>query len=154
MSELSLALFTVTRFLHVATAIVLVGGSIFIRYVLMPAATASLSDDVHAQLRAQVMNRWKRFVHLGIGLLLTTGLINFGRKIALLHAAGIKDPVYHGVMGLKILLALVIFFIASALVGKSARMEPIRKNARYWITVNIILGLIVVAISGFLRVKG
>ena len=44
-----LAFFTITRILHIATAIVLVGGTFFVRFVLLPAAAANLPDDLHAK---------------------------------------------------------------------------------------------------------
>jgi uncharacterized membrane protein len=153
--ELALFLFTTTRVLHVGTAIVLVGGSVFLRYVLMPAASATLADDTHAQLRARLMDTWKKFVHGGIALLLLTGAINYTRAILLIRATeDHRDPVYHGVMGLKILLALGIFFIASVLVGRSPKFEAMRQNSRYWIGVNVALAAVIVILSAFLRVRG
>src|SRR5262245_43449124 len=46
-----LLFYSLTRILHVGTAIVVVGGTFFLRFVLFPAATQNLSDDVHARLR-------------------------------------------------------------------------------------------------------
>jgi hypothetical protein len=48
---------------------------------------------------------------------------------------------------------LGIFFIASALVGRSAGTAGIRQNARKWLAVNFFLALIIIAISGFLRMR-
>lgn len=146
----SLLLFTLSRFLHVGTAIVLVGGTFFIRFVLQPAALKSLTEDQHAGLREQVMGVWKRIVHAGIGLFLLTGGINYGKVIVEKKA----DALYHALLGTKILLALGIFFIASALVGRAAAFEGMRRNARKWMGVNLVLAAIIVAISGFLKVRG
>lgn len=148
---MDLALFTTTRVLHIATAIVLVGGTFFVRFVLMPAATANLADDVHAKLRGAIMATWKRIVHLGIALFIITGGINYYRVIAAGTHKG--DPLYNALLGIKILLALVVFFIASVLVGRSAKFDGMRRDARKWLTLNLILAAVIVAISGFLKVR-
>lgn len=127
-------LFTITRFAHIMTAIVLVGGSTFIRFVLLPAATQALSPEAHSELRAKVMSIWKRFIHRGIGILIISGGINYWRVISTGDHKG--DGLYHGLMGTKILLALGVFFIASALVGKSAKFESFRQNAKKWLVIN------------------
>jgi uncharacterized membrane protein len=152
MDSSQLILYTITRILHVATAIVLVGGTFFVRFILMPAATQSLSDADHTRLRGGIMAAWKRIVHTGIALLLASGAINYYRVIAERSHKG--DGLYHGLLGTKILLALAIFFIASALVGRSAKFQPMRQNARKWLAVNVLLALLIVAISGFLKVRG
>ena len=54
------ALYVVSRILHIGTAIVAVGGTVFMRFVLMPAAKAALSQADHDNLRARVMGTWKR----------------------------------------------------------------------------------------------
>lgn len=146
-----LALYTTTRVLHIATAIVLVGGTFFVRFVLLPAAAASLPDDVHAKLRAAITATWKKIVHLGVGLFIVTGGINYYRVIAAGTHKG--DPLYNALLGIKILLALVVFFIAEALVGKSAAFEGMRRNPRRWLLVNLLLAGVIVAMSGFLKVR-
>ncbi len=151
MESTDLFLYTLTRVLHVGTAIVLVGGTFFVRFVLFPAVKQTLSDDVHARLRAAMMGIWKKVVHAGIALLLITGAINYYRVIAAGTHKG--DALYHAIMGTKIILALVIFFIASALVGRSAAFEGMRRTTPKWLLVNVLLATIIVAASGFLKVR-
>jgi len=152
MEPSSLILYTVSRFLHVGTAIVLVGGVFFLRFVLMPAAKVNLPDDLHSRLRTAVMGTWKRIVHGGIGLLLLTGSLNYYRVWA--DGTHKGDPLYSALLGIKILLALVIFFIASVLVGRSAKFEGMRQNAAKWLAINLALAAVIVVISGFLKVRG
>jgi len=149
---MELILFTLSRVLHVGTAIVLVGGTIFVRFILMPSANEALDQATHDKLRNRIMGTWKRVVHAGIALLLLSGGFNFWRTIA--FGPTKVDSLYHALMGTKIVLALVVFFIASALVGRSAAFEGMRKNAKKWLAINILLATIIVAISGFLRVRG
>lgn len=152
MDPTQLALYTATRILHVGTAIVLVGGTSFLFFVLQPAVAKSLSDEEHARLRVHVVGVWKRFIHAGILLLLLSGGFNYFRVITEKSHKG--DPLYHALLGTKILMALAIFFIASALVGRSAAFEAMRKNSRKWLAVNLALAVAIVAISGFLKVRG
>jgi len=146
-----LALFTLSRVLHIATAIVLVGGTFFVRFVLLPAAAANLPDDLHAKLRQAIGATWKKFVHLGIALFIITGAINYYRVIAL--GSHKEDALYHALLGTKIILALVVFFVASAMVGRSAAFEGMRANPRRWLLVILLLAGVIVAVSGFLKVR-
>lgn len=139
----------VSRVVHVGTAIVLVGGSVFMLLVLMPSAKA-LSDETHRQLATGVIARWKRFVHIGIVLFLVSGFYNFAKAVPQ-HRG---DSLYHALVGTKILLALGVFFIAAALVGRSPALEPIRRNRSKWLTILVSIAAVIVAISGFLKVGG
>jgi len=51
----------------------------------------------------------------------------------------------------KFLLAIAIFFIASAVSGTSESMKQFRQNAKLWLSVNVIFTLIVVALAGIMR---
>lgn len=143
------AIDVVSRILHVATAIVLVGGSVFMLLVLLPAAKA-ISDEAHQQLAAAVTGRWKRFIHLGILVFLVTGFYNYFQAIPS-HKG---DGLYHALIGTKMLLAFGIFFIASALVGRSKAFEPMRHSKSKWLTIVAILAACIVGISGFVKVRG
>ena len=139
-----------SRWTHIGTAIVLVGGTCFLRFVLAPAA-AQLPDAEHQKLKELVMNTWKKFVHAGITLFLASGFYNYLVVQAPNHKG---DKLYHALMGIKILLALGIFFFASALVGRSKSFEGMRKNAKLWQLVIVIFAAIIVGISGYLKMAG
>jgi len=151
MDPLLTALFVVSRIVHIGTAIVAVGGTVFMRFILMPAASAALSQADHDGLRARILGSWKKVIHGAILLFLLSGAVNYGRVIAQRTHSG--DGLYHGLMGTKILLAFAIFFIASALVGKSPAFASIRSNAKKWLTVNVLLAAVIVMISGTLRFR-
>lgn len=137
-----------SRWVHVGMTVVLVGGSVFLRYVLMPAAE-SLPEAEQEALRGRVAARWRRFVGIGVGLLLLSGLYNYLVVTRPLHAG---QGLYHGLMSAKILIALVVFFLASALTGRSKALEPIRQKSKTWLTALILLAFVVVAIAGFLKI--
>jgi uncharacterized membrane protein len=146
----------ILRWIHIFAAITAVGGTVFMRYALLPSAQ-SLTEDARKALHDKVRSRWAKIVMLCIAFLLISGLINFIRFVGEIKTPEWADwkatnaKLYHMVFGIKSLLALVIFFIASALVGRAKAFEPIRKNAKMWLTLNVILAMIVVALSGVLR---
>lgn len=139
----------ISRIVHVGTAITLVGGSVFTAFVLLPSAK-ELDDEAHNQLAAAIKNRWKRFVHPGVLLFLLSGFYNYIRAIP--NHRG--DGLYHGLVGTKMILALGVFFLAAALVGRSPKLEPIRQQKAKWIKVIVLLAAIIVSISGFVKVRG
>jgi len=139
----------VSRFVHVSTAITLVGGSVFSAFVLLPAAN-ELGDEPHETLATSVTKRWKRFVHLGVLLFLVSGFYNYFRAMGL-HKG---DGPYHAILGSKILLAFAVFFIAAALVGRSPKLAGFRRKRGLWLRILVLLATIIVGLSGFVKVRG
>jgi uncharacterized membrane protein len=138
-----------SRIVHVSTAIVLVGGSVFTLLVLMPAMN-TLSDDAKRSFADAITQKWKRFVHIGVLLFLISGLYNYMQAIGS-HKG---DGLYHALLGIKMLLALVVFFIAAALVGRSQGLEGMRQQRSKWLRIFVLLATIIVGISGFVKVRG
>ncbi|MBI1313008.1 hypothetical protein GC176_17095 [bacterium] len=147
--DTQLLLDTISRVVHVGTVIILAGGSFFMWRVLLPSA-AELPDAEHDRLRAAVTGRWKKFVHAGIALILISGFYNFARLVP----AHKGDSLYHALLGTKIMLAFGVFFLGSALVGKSKAFEPLRQNRGRWLAILVALLAVIVAISGFVKVRG
>lgn len=147
MSGLEIA--TLSRFLHIFSVIILVGGSFFIRFVVIPAAK-DLPDDQHEAFRERLFKRWKRFVHTGLLFLILSGLYNVMLAMKL-HKSDIH---YHMVLTLKLALALGVIFLAIALTAKGEWSANLRKNSKMWLTLNLLLAIGVVAISGYLKVRG
>jgi uncharacterized membrane protein len=136
-----------SRWVHIGSAITMVGGTVFLRCVLMPAARA-LPEAEHTALRARLMSRWKKFVHTCVLLFLLSGVYNFIVVTAPLHKG---DKLYHALIGIKILLALVVFFFAIALTSSKSWSEGLRRNVAQWLAVNLMLAVVIVAISGVLK---
>ena len=64
------------------------------------------------------------------------------------------DGRYHMLVGIKMLLAFVLFFLASALVGRSSGLKALRDKARGTLVVMIILAAVIVVISSYLKIRG
>lgn len=143
---------TLSRVLHVLAAILLMGGALFTWLALLPAAR-QLPMDEQEKLSAAIAKRWRMLVGLGIAILIFSGFYNY-LTVAVPRHKG--DSLYHALMGIKIVLAFVVFFIASALPGRG-KWKPlvaIRRNYKCWLLVTISLATVIVAIAGFLKVRG
>ncbi|HVW02433.1 MAG TPA: hypothetical protein VHB77_18910 [Planctomycetaceae bacterium] len=136
-----------SRWVHIGSAITMVGGSVFLRLVLMPAAQA-LPEADHNTLRLRIMSRWKKVVHSCVLLFLLSGFYNFIVVTMPLHKG---DKMYHALIGIKILLALVVFFFAIALTSSKSWSEGLRRKSGQWLAVNLMLATVIVAISGVLK---
>ncbi len=135
------------RWTHVGAAIVLMGGAIFTRFVLMPAA-AELPEEQHLALKERLRVRWSKVVMWGIMALLVSGFYNYFTGMPT-HKG---QPLYHALVGTKMLLGFGAFFLASVLSGRSAKFAPLRANAKKWLVVLIAITAIISGIGGFLKV--
>jgi uncharacterized membrane protein len=136
----------VLRWMHILAAITAVGGTIFSRVALLPAA-GTLADEPRRALLEGVRSRWSKYIAAAILFLLVSGLWNFMQ----MERAYKLGALYHALFGIKFLLAFVIFFLASVLNGRSALAQKLRANVRFWLTLNMTLAILVVCISGVLR---
>ena len=140
------------RWMHIFAALLAAGGVFYMRLALVPAAGKVLSDDQHNALRSELRAQWAKWVHLSIAFLLVSGLYNMAMiEMSKQLPKELAMP-YRGVFTVKFVLGLAIFFIATKLVGRSASAERFRQNARYWLTVNMGLIIVLVCLSGVLRV--
>jgi uncharacterized membrane protein len=144
----------VFRWMHMLAAITAVGGTIFMRLALLP-ALAKLPEETRKTLHEDLRSNWAKPVRWSIMFLIVSGLYNiifdigatYDLSKVLFH--GVKY--YHAVFGIKVLLAIAIFFIASALTGHTPAFQKIRDNRRFWLTLNMALAIVLVCLSGILR---
>jgi uncharacterized membrane protein len=139
------------RYMHILGAIALMGGAVFMRFSLLPSVPA-LDPATRAQLHEQVRSRWSKVVMAAAALLLISGIANLALagRYDFEPILG-KDKLYHMLVGVKFLLALPIFFIASVLAGRSALAARFQANARFWLNLNLTLALVMVLMGGFLK---
>jgi uncharacterized membrane protein len=136
-----------SRWLHITAAVAAGGGAIFMKLALHP-ATETLPGDTRAELREAVRSRWAKVVHTAIAVLLLTGLFNF---ITILKQYDVPKGIYHGIFGVKFLLAMAIFFLGSVLVGRGELAKKLRAAAGKWLTVLVVLLLGLLLASSTLR---
>ena len=137
-----------SRWIHIMAAIVAIGAVAFQRFALLPAAKQVLSDEKQQELREGIRCRWAKFVHGCIALLLVTGGLNF---VWLAMSQKMEPMPYHGIFGVKFFAAMGIFFLATALTGRSPGFAHFREKSRKWLSVILVLALVVVLLSGMLN---
>ena len=144
------------RWFHLLAAMIVVGGTIFLRFALAPSVGA-LADEHRKALHEQVRSRWSRLVMAATAFLLVSGFVNYWVFYQTIktqpwdHWRQSFNAVYQAAFGIKFLLSMAIFFIASAVSGRSESLKSFRQNAKFWMSVNIILALAVVGLAGILR---
>ena len=138
----------IMRWLHVLAAIVAVGGAIFMRWVLIPSAKSTLDDATHQNLRAEVIGRWKRFVHTAILLFLVSGFYNY---LEVTRHAHDGQAIYHMLFGIKFLLALAVFALAIGLTSSKGWAAGMRARSPFFLSILIALSVAVVFIAGYMK---
>lgn len=135
-----------SRWAHILAAVVAVGGAIFARFAVLPALD-SLETAQREGVLARIRQRWSKVLAGTILLLLASGLYNIVASVRKYEL----PPLYHALFGIKFLLALALFGLASVLAGRSHAAVRLRANHRRWASVIVLLGLTIVLLSGVLR---
>src|SRR6056297_3606501 len=115
----------VLRLLHIVPAIIAAGGVFFMWIALAPSLN-SIEDESRAKLMESIRTRWSKVVAACSGLLLASGLYNAIAIILAYEFVGFPGKLYHGMVLLKLLLALGVFFISSVLAGRSDMAKRFR----------------------------
>ncbi|MFM8578748.1 MAG: hypothetical protein ACKOCN_08110 [Planctomycetaceae bacterium] len=142
------------RWGHILAAAIAVGGLFFARFAFLP-AVETLEKDTASAVHERARRGWLPWVILSITLLLVTGTINFLLFNSEAKTWGdgtwMKQHHYHAIFGVKVLLALTVFYLASGLVGRGAGTQWLRDNSRRWISLTLLLSIAVVMVSGWMR---
>ena len=132
----------VMRVVHIGSAIGLLGGTLFALVAFIP-ASSTLEEGPRESILGIVSRRFYRIAHPAILLLLISGGYNFAIQLDAYREAG---PLAHGLLGIKILLALVIFGIVFAQTFGVLKGRPGR-----WMMVNITLGTLIIILAAVVR---
>lgn len=131
------------RFLHIASVILLLGGAVYARQVLVPTLNA-LPDDVRKRAARDAQRRYRTTLFTLLILIVGSGLYNFltGPK---------HGQTYQIWFGIKML--LVAHIVSAALLWATSPYGDMtiddRSKRRLWSVA--VAGLIVVFISAYLR---
>jgi putative copper export protein len=137
----------VSHILHIIGAVILVGGIVYLRTVVAPGAAPGEGDPVD-RLYSGRRTAWARWVGIATGLLLATGIINI---VLVMKTYPNLSGSYRAMLGAKIVLALVVMFLAAILAGTTPAALELRKAAQRWLTVALISGLAVIILASTLR---
>ncbi|MEN0110430.1 MAG: hypothetical protein AAF805_06865 [Planctomycetota bacterium] len=135
-----------SRVTHTVCGATIVGGLLYLRFVLAPSASAS--NDKETALFAGRRRAWAGCVAACSTLLLVSGTYNL---IAYTRAYENLPKAYHSLFGVKFLLALGVMLIAALLAGKTNLAARMRGGMRGWLSLAIVLAIGVHATGAVLR---
>ena len=127
------------RWIHISSMLTLLGGFIYARFVLAPALAAS-ADMERIAFGRRTAEQFRPLLFTVLATLLGSGLYKYLTKAS-------YPPHYHMWIGIKFIFVLHIFAVS---ILYSVRDADDAKRNR-WLTGNVVSGLIVVAISAYLR---
>ncbi len=130
------------RYLHIVSAVSIVGGLICVIVCLRP-ALAPLEEAVRKATLDAALRRFERIVHLGVLGLLVSGTFNW---IMLAKTYSAMGPVGNALIGTKTLLAVIIFVVVFA------RASNLLKPGRFWQMFNLHLAAIVILLGSILYI--
>ena len=136
------------RWIHILSAIILVGGTFYQRFALLP-ALASIQSSPKDEVAEACRGPWAKWVMATSGLLLLSGLVNAVGIIKQYELRG----VYHGLVAVKLVVALAIFWISAMLAGRSSSAQKFREKITLWLTVNVVLSVSIVCLGGYMRME-
>jgi hypothetical protein len=140
---------TIVKWVHLISVVIGVGLTLFQYLVLLPVLrrVEGVSEDFIKALH----RRAGMIIGVAWVLIWVTGIYN------LVVVIPTVKPNYHMVLGAKILLVLVLFFISTALSHPSLAFEGIQRNRAKWVAIAAWLGIVLIVLSGtmnMMRLKG
>lgn len=140
---------TVVKWVHLISIVTGVGLTLFQYLVLMP--VLKRIEEISEEFIQAVQRRAGMVIGIAWVLIWVTGIYNL---VVIVPTVKLN---YHLVLGAKILLVLVLFFISTALSHPSLAFEGIRRNRARWISLAAWLGIVIIALSAtmnMMRLKG
>jgi len=142
------------QWLHIASAVVLIGGLFFLGVILLPALKV-LPEHLRSSMVQTVFQRFRVLVWAATLTILISGVYNFITTLRTLrvdaHETAEDASMYILTLGLKLLIVFVIFTFGLLLTCPYPVFAPIQKRPTPWLNLAMVLGLIVLFLSAFLR---
>ena len=92
---------------------------------MRPLDLLSLGEEERKRFQDAIRRRWAMWVGISAALLIVSGLVNTVLIVKNYEVPG----AYHGLLGVKVLLALAIIYITSMLAGRSEAAERFEVSA-------------------------
>lgn len=145
------------QWIHVGSVVLMIGGFFFFRVVLLPIANRSTDP---AALITSALRRFSGVVWTALLTILISGLYNFitffraARADAAVALGSSDYSLYIFVLGIKLFIVFLIFTLAIALTFPYPVFGVYQKKPAPWLNLTVILGLIVIFLSAYLRRLG
>jgi len=124
------------RWVHISSAVTLVGGILYARFVMIP--SVALSHDAPADLEEKAAAHFRPLVFAAMVGLVISGIFNYLSKPG-------HSVLYSSLFGVKILLALHVFSVAILV---TAPKNPRRARQLFGAAIS---GLTIVLIAAYLK---
>jgi putative copper resistance protein D len=154
---------TFLHFLHLAAALFWVGGQLFLALILAPILRKTLSPKDRMPLSLAIAQRFKRFSHGALGILILTGFWQV-RYIFLASTGAFLETTYGQIFMLK-----MVFLVTALVLGllhdkrwgpaltrtshspESTEFKTATRRMIFWARLNVGVTLAVVACAAALR---
>lgn len=131
------ALYVLMRWLHITSMVVLIGGVLYARFVIVPAVSSLPAQDQDT-LGGAMAARYRSLLYFAMLFLTGTGIYNMVMNLG-------RGPLYQALLGVKMLLVLHVFAVGFLIV------KPKNPKRARMMTGIVISGLTIIAISAVLR---
>lgn len=131
------ALNVLMRWLHITSMVVLIGGVLYARFVIVPAVSSLPAQDQDT-LGGAMAARYRSLLYFAMLFLTGTGIYNMVMNLG-------RGPLYQALLGVKMLLVLHVFAVGFLIV------KPKNPKRARMMTGIVISGLTIIAISAVLR---
>jgi putative copper export protein len=135
----------VNKWLHLLSISGMLGGILFMRFVAIPAFANGGIDS--SEVGQVIRRRYAVLIAILWGVVLVTGFLNF---VLVSPNAGKS---YHMIVGMKIVLALIMFAITGLLGHPIPSLAKIQEHRDVLLTTLIVIGILVVGISAHLNIS-
>ena len=145
------------QWIHVGSVVLMIGGFFFFRVVLLPIANRSTESE---NLITSALRRFSGIVWTALLTILISGLYNFitffrsARADAAVESVVSDYSLYIFVLGIKLFIVFLIFTLAVVLTFPYPVFSVYQKRPAPWLNLTIVLGLIVIFLSAYLRRLG
>ena len=142
------------QWIHVGSVVLMIGGFFFFRVVLLPIANRSADP---AALVSPALRRFGGIVWTALLTILISGLYNFITFFRAARAAAAINPgvsdysIYIFVLAIKLFIVFLIFTLAIVLTFPYPVFNVFQKRPAPWLNIIVLLGLVVIFLSAFLR---
>ncbi|MEM0121348.1 MAG: CopD family protein [Thermoprotei archaeon] len=158
-------------YIHVLSAIIFVGGSLFIWLALLPALSGDIPENIRNQVVVKVTKRFGRIVDVSLTILIITGIYNSTWYLDNLNFTSIGAKILLAKALLTLLMVFIIYFNnlylgrriskivrqmnSSTTQGEReslrAKLASIRRRSRVFSYLNITLMLLIVLLAVMLQ---
>jgi uncharacterized membrane protein len=137
-----------SRVIHILAAVTLAGGTFYQCAVLVPGVRI-VQMGAASELDELLRGRWSKLVMASALFLIASGFYNYAITIQMASSGKITLPrSYHPLIGVKILVAFFIFFLASVLAGRSPAARRFQQHAPFWLAINSLAAVLVISLAG------